>query len=53
MSWDDFKVLMRDKFCPSNGMQKLENKFWNHAMVRAGHVAYANRIHKLAKIAFH
>ncbi|GKE11762.1 putative reverse transcriptase domain-containing protein [Tanacetum coccineum] len=26
MSWDDFKVLMRKEFCPSNEMQKLETK---------------------------
>ncbi|GJS38316.1 putative reverse transcriptase domain-containing protein [Tanacetum coccineum] len=24
MSWDDFKVLTREEFCPSNEMQKLE-----------------------------
>ncbi|GKE58974.1 putative reverse transcriptase domain-containing protein, partial [Tanacetum coccineum] len=38
MSWDDFKVLMRKEFCPSNEMQKLETKLWKHAMVGAGHV---------------
>ncbi|GJY19809.1 NRT1/ PTR family 5.1-like protein [Tanacetum coccineum] len=27
MSWDDFKVLMRKEFCPSNEMQKLETKW--------------------------
>ncbi|GJW19893.1 putative reverse transcriptase domain-containing protein, partial [Tanacetum coccineum] len=26
MSWDKFKVLMREEFCPSNEMQKLETK---------------------------
>ena len=44
---------MREEFGPSNKMQKLESKFWNHAMVRAGHVAYANRIYELAKIALY
>ncbi|GJV06106.1 putative reverse transcriptase domain-containing protein [Tanacetum coccineum] len=33
MSWDNFKVLMREEFCPSNEMQKLENELWNHTMV--------------------
>nr|GEV54266.1 hypothetical protein [Tanacetum cinerariifolium] len=33
MSWDNFKELMREEFCPSNEMRKLENELWNHAMV--------------------
>ncbi|GJV07843.1 hypothetical protein Tco_1345499 [Tanacetum coccineum] len=49
MAWDDFKVLMREEFCPSNEMQKLETELWNHAMVRAGHAAYTDRFHELAR----
>ncbi|GJV15633.1 putative reverse transcriptase domain-containing protein [Tanacetum coccineum] len=30
MSWDNFKVLMREEFCPSNEMQKLETKLVHH-----------------------
>ncbi|GJW88608.1 putative nucleotidyltransferase, ribonuclease H, partial [Tanacetum coccineum] len=30
MSWNDFKALMVEEFCPSNEMEKLENEFWNH-----------------------
>nr|GEU52749.1 putative reverse transcriptase domain-containing protein [Tanacetum cinerariifolium] len=37
MSWNDFKVLMKEEFCPSNEMQKLETELWNHAMVEASH----------------
>ncbi|GJW08716.1 putative reverse transcriptase domain-containing protein [Tanacetum coccineum] len=48
MSWDNFKVLMREEFCPSNEMQKLETELWNHTMVGVGHVAYTNRFHELA-----
>ncbi|GJZ78453.1 hypothetical protein Tco_0643290 [Tanacetum coccineum] len=33
MAWDDFKVLMREEFCLSNEMQKLETELWNHAMI--------------------
>ncbi|GJV55681.1 putative reverse transcriptase domain-containing protein [Tanacetum coccineum] len=40
MSWEDFKTLSREEFYPSNEMQKLETKLWNHAMVDAGHAAY-------------
>ena len=34
-------------------MQKLENEFWNHAMVGAGHAAYTDRFHELAKLVLH
>ncbi|GJS96577.1 putative reverse transcriptase domain-containing protein [Tanacetum coccineum] len=32
MSWNDFKALLMEEFCPSNKIEKLENKFWNHTM---------------------
>ncbi|GJS89868.1 putative reverse transcriptase domain-containing protein [Tanacetum coccineum] len=53
MSWDNFKVLMREEFCPSNEMQKLETELWNHTMVGVGHVAYTNRFHELARLVPH
>ncbi|GKB67119.1 reverse transcriptase domain-containing protein [Tanacetum coccineum] len=49
MSWEDFKTLTREEFCPVNEMQKLETEFWNHAMVGAGHAAYTDRFHELAR----
>ncbi|GKC31236.1 hypothetical protein Tco_1038530 [Tanacetum coccineum] len=33
MSWEDFKILTREEFFPSNEMQKLETELWNHVMV--------------------
>nr|GEY39774.1 hypothetical protein [Tanacetum cinerariifolium] len=53
MSWEDFKTLAREEFCPSNEMQKLETELWNHAMVRAGHSAYTDRFHELARLGPH
>ncbi|GKB69143.1 reverse transcriptase domain-containing protein [Tanacetum coccineum] len=53
MSWEDFKTLTREEFYPSNEMQKLENELWNHAMVGAGHVAYTDRFHELARLVPH
>ncbi|GJU87396.1 putative reverse transcriptase domain-containing protein [Tanacetum coccineum] len=38
MSWNDFK---------------LESKLWNDAMVRAGHAAYTDRFHELARLVPH
>ncbi|GJV95597.1 reverse transcriptase domain-containing protein [Tanacetum coccineum] len=48
MSWDNFKLLMREEFCPSNEMQKLETELWNHTIVGASHAAYTDRFHELA-----
>ncbi|GJS50437.1 putative reverse transcriptase domain-containing protein [Tanacetum coccineum] len=53
MSWNDFKALMVEEFCPSNEMEKLENEFWNHKIVGANHASYTNRFHELAKLVPH
>ncbi|GJW08806.1 hypothetical protein Tco_1571229 [Tanacetum coccineum] len=34
-------------------MQKLESELWNHAMVGAGHAAYTDRFHELARLVLH
>nr|GEV97409.1 hypothetical protein [Tanacetum cinerariifolium] len=49
MSWEDYKTLIREEFCPVNEMQKLETESWNHAMVGAGHATYTNRFSELAR----
>ncbi|GJT79808.1 reverse transcriptase domain-containing protein [Tanacetum coccineum] len=53
MSWNDFKFIMIEEFCPSHEMQKLETELWNHAMVGAGHAAYTDRFHELARLVPH
>ncbi|GKD91744.1 putative reverse transcriptase domain-containing protein, partial [Tanacetum coccineum] len=53
MSWNDFKFMMIQEFCPSHKMQKLESELWNHAMVGAGHAAYTDRFHELARLVPH
>ncbi|GKD73140.1 putative reverse transcriptase domain-containing protein [Tanacetum coccineum] len=50
MSWNDFKFLMIEEFSPSHEMQKLETELWNHAMFEAGHAAYIDRFHELARL---
>ncbi|GKA53020.1 putative reverse transcriptase domain-containing protein [Tanacetum coccineum] len=42
-----------EEFCPIHEMQKLETELWNHAMVRAGHTAYTDRFHELARLVPH
>ncbi|GJX94701.1 putative reverse transcriptase domain-containing protein [Tanacetum coccineum] len=44
---------MREKFCLSNEMQKLETELWNHTMVGAGHAAYTDRFYELARLVPH
>ncbi|GJS59637.1 putative reverse transcriptase domain-containing protein [Tanacetum coccineum] len=34
-------------------IQKLESELWNHAMVEAGHAAYTDRFHELARLVPH
>ncbi|GKA96069.1 putative reverse transcriptase domain-containing protein [Tanacetum coccineum] len=53
MSWNDFKALLVEEFCPSNEMEKLESEFWNHKMVGANHAGYTDRFHELAKLVPH
>ncbi|GJZ38786.1 putative reverse transcriptase domain-containing protein [Tanacetum coccineum] len=53
MSWNDFKFMMIQEFCPSHEMQKLESELWNHAMVGAGHTAYTDRFHELSRLVPH
>nr|GEV04529.1 putative reverse transcriptase domain-containing protein [Tanacetum cinerariifolium] len=35
------------------GNQKLETELWNHATVKAGHAAYTDRFHELARLVPH
>ncbi|GJR12703.1 putative reverse transcriptase domain-containing protein [Tanacetum coccineum] len=53
MSWNDFKFMMIQEFCPGHEMKKLESELWNHAMVGAGHAAYTDRFHELARLVPH
>ncbi|GJV28328.1 putative reverse transcriptase domain-containing protein [Tanacetum coccineum] len=49
------RIRIRHKATPdlSHEMQKLESELWNHAMVRAGHAAYTDRFHELARLVPH
>nr|GEY05834.1 putative reverse transcriptase domain-containing protein [Tanacetum cinerariifolium] len=53
MSWNDFKFMMIQEFCPSHKMKKLKSELWNHVMVGAGHAAYTDRLHELARFVPH
>ncbi|GKB45984.1 reverse transcriptase domain-containing protein [Tanacetum coccineum] len=53
MTWEEFKALIMEEFCPSNEMDKLESEFWNHVMVGANHAVYTDKCHELAKLVPH
>nr|GEX98314.1 putative reverse transcriptase domain-containing protein [Tanacetum cinerariifolium] len=41
------------EYFPSHEMQNMESELWNHAMVGAGHAAYTDRFHELARLVPH
>nr|GEU29837.1 hypothetical protein [Tanacetum cinerariifolium] len=47
------KMESVQEFCPSHEMQKLKTMLWNHVMVEAGHAAYTDRFHELARLVPH
>nr|GEY55358.1 hypothetical protein [Tanacetum cinerariifolium] len=53
MSWEEFKTLTREEFCPSNEIQKLETELWNNAMVGVVHATYTDRFYELARLVPH
>ncbi|GJT50493.1 putative reverse transcriptase domain-containing protein [Tanacetum coccineum] len=42
--------LFVSKALTCHEMKKLESELWNHAMVGAGHAAYTDRFHELARL---
>nr|GEY25963.1 reverse transcriptase domain-containing protein [Tanacetum cinerariifolium] len=53
VSWNDFKFMMIEKFCPGHEMQKLKTELWNHDMVGVGRAAYTDRFHELERLVPH
>ncbi|KAJ0539214.1 putative retrotransposon gag domain-containing protein [Helianthus annuus] len=47
-TWDDFKELIREEYCPRDEIQKLENEYYDLKMVGLEIEAYAKRSHELA-----
>ncbi|GJT42901.1 putative reverse transcriptase domain-containing protein [Tanacetum coccineum] len=42
-----------EEVCHSHEMQNMEIELWNHVMVGAGHAAYTDRFHELARLVPH
>ncbi|KAD5803314.1 hypothetical protein E3N88_14674 [Mikania micrantha] len=53
LTWDEFKRLMTEEFCPRNEMMKLESEFWNLKQDSGENLAYTNRHHELSLLVPH
>ncbi|KAD5961446.1 hypothetical protein E3N88_12919 [Mikania micrantha] len=53
LTWDEFKQLMTEEFCPRNEMMKLESEFWNLKQDSGENLAYTNRHHELSLLVPH
>ncbi|XP_035835692.1 uncharacterized protein LOC118483974 [Helianthus annuus] len=49
-TWDDFKELMREEYCPRDEIQKLENEYYNLKMQGSEIEAYTRRSNDLATL---
>jgi hypothetical protein len=53
MTWEELKVILLEKFCPGNEIQKMEADFWSLEMKGADVLAYNNRFSELARLVPH
>ncbi|KAJ9566214.1 hypothetical protein OSB04_002180 [Centaurea solstitialis] len=53
ISWEDFKKMLKDEFCPRSELQKLEAELWSHEMKGNDVTTYTTRFHELAKLVPH
>ena len=53
LTWEEFKRMLKEEYCPRSEIQKLEAELWNHEMVGSGIDSYTTRFHELAKLVPH
>ncbi|KAJ9544811.1 hypothetical protein OSB04_024518 [Centaurea solstitialis] len=53
ISWEDFKKMLKEEFCPRSEIQKLEAELWHHEMKGNDIRSYITRFHELAKLVPH
>nr|GFA60976.1 hypothetical protein [Tanacetum cinerariifolium] len=52
-SWEGFKKLLMEEYCPDDEVEKLESEFWNHKMVGSDINGYTAIFHELARLVPH
>ncbi|KAD4385593.1 hypothetical protein E3N88_25762 [Mikania micrantha] len=50
MPWSEFKLLLRNEFCPKHELQQLEVELSNHVMKGADHMTFTTRYHELVAL---
>ncbi|KAD4180232.1 hypothetical protein E3N88_28823 [Mikania micrantha] len=50
MPWAEFKLLLRNEFCPKHELQKLEVELSNHVMKGVDHMTFTTRYHELVAL---
>ncbi|XP_024964118.1 uncharacterized protein LOC112504408 [Cynara cardunculus var. scolymus] len=53
LTWEEFKKLLKEEYCPKSEIQKLEAELWNHEMKGSDVDSYTARFHELAKLVPH
>ncbi|KAJ9566644.1 hypothetical protein OSB04_002610 [Centaurea solstitialis] len=53
ITWEDFKKMLKEEFCPRSEIQKLEAELWHHEMKGNDVTTYTTRFHELAKLVPH
>ncbi|KAJ9567011.1 hypothetical protein OSB04_002977 [Centaurea solstitialis] len=53
ITWEDFKKMLKEEFCPRSEIQKLEAELWYHEMKGNDITTYTTRFHELAKLVPH
>ncbi|KAJ9557142.1 hypothetical protein OSB04_011756 [Centaurea solstitialis] len=53
ISWEEFKKMLKEEFCPRSEIQKLEAELWHHEMKGSDISTYTTQFHELAKLVPH
>ncbi|KAJ9567836.1 hypothetical protein OSB04_003802 [Centaurea solstitialis] len=53
ISWEDFKQMLKEEFCPRSEIKNLEAELWHHEMKGNDISTYTTRFHELAKLVPH
>ncbi|KAI3715141.1 hypothetical protein L6452_22111 [Arctium lappa] len=53
LTWDEFKEMLKEEYCPRSEIQKLQAELWNHEMKGNDIDSYTARFHELAKLVPH
>ena len=53
LTWEEFKKMLKEEYCPRSEIQKLEAELWHHEMKGNDVDSYTARFHELARMVPH